>query len=370
MSTVNEQEIRDRLHSALAAIPAGSPPAAAITGQGRGIRRRRWLSAGAALAAVIGLGAALPGLVGHDSAEPAARPAYHVTVSPPRPGAPAGLIGSGTINGRRWRVTLTGSGNNTSVQAPGTYVQVQAGPPASGDGPVLVTAIGSAAVTTVIGSLSPEVTTVTIRLAGGTVLTLRPVAYHGARYVAAEVPGQLGITRIVARGRAGELAYAVPFRDGVTTEIGNWLRPGQAGLPRASAQVGTGSAGGQDWTVRVHAGPWGVCVTGFSGDDCNDVDSAASLVPAGGPPISMSGCGPVGQSSPAQISYYGVARLSVATVRLTLASGSTLRLRPVAVDGMRFFAFTTPAGTHVTRWRAYDASGAQAGTGTGGWRAC
>jgi hypothetical protein len=290
-------------------------------------------------------------------------------VSPPRPGAPAGLIGSGTINGRRWRVTLTGSGSNTSVQTPGAYFQVQAGPPAPGDGPVLVTAIGSPAVTTVIGSLSPEVTTVTMRLAGGTVLTLRPVTYHGARYVAAEVPGQLGITRIAARGRAGELAYAVPFRDGITTEFGNWLRPGQAGLARASAEAGTGTAGGQSWTVRVHAGPWGVCVTGFSGDDCYDVDSAASLVPAGSP-IRMGGCGPVGQSSPAQISYYGLARLSVATVRLTLADGSTLRLRPVAVDGMRFFAFTTPAGTHVTRWRAYDASGAQAGTGTGGWRAC
>ncbi len=369
MSTVDEQEIRDRLRSALAAIPASSPPAAVITGRGRGIRRRRWLSAGVALATVIGLGAALPGLVGHDSAAPAARPAYRVTVNPPRPAAPAGLIGSGTINGRRWRVTLTGSGNNISVQAQDTYFQVQAGPPASGDGPVLVTAIGSSAVTTVIGTLSPEVTTVTMRLAGGTVLTLRPVAYRGARYVAAEAPGQLGITRIVARGRAGELAFAVPFRDGITTEFGTWLRPGQAGLPRASAQVGTGSAGGQNWTVRVHAGPWGVCVTGFSGGDCYDIGSAASLVPAG-PPISMGGCGPVGQSSPAQISYYGAARLPVATVRLTLADGSTLRLRPVAVDGMRFFAFTTPAGTHVTRWRAYDASGAQAGTGTGGWRAC
>ena len=72
MSTAEEQEIRGRLRSALEAVPPGSPPAAAIVRTGRGIRRRRLISAGAALAAVIGLGAALPGLVGHDSAEPAA----------------------------------------------------------------------------------------------------------------------------------------------------------------------------------------------------------------------------------------------------------------------------------------------------------
>jgi hypothetical protein len=49
MSTVKEQEIADRLRSALQAVTPGSPPEAAITGQGRGsggaggsMRAPRW----------------------------------------------------------------------------------------------------------------------------------------------------------------------------------------------------------------------------------------------------------------------------------------------------------------------------------------
>ena len=69
MSTDHEREIRDRLGGALDTIAPPSPPVGAVLRQGRTIRmRRRAVAAG--LAVVVGLGIALPGLIGHVHAAP------------------------------------------------------------------------------------------------------------------------------------------------------------------------------------------------------------------------------------------------------------------------------------------------------------
>jgi hypothetical protein len=364
MSTTDEQEIRARLRSALAEVPPASPPAAAIVGQGQRIRRRRWISAGAALAAVIGLGVALPGLIGPIHAVPASPPTYHVTVNPPPPGGPRGLIGSGTINGKRWRITLTGSGKNTTAGGPGLpYVVITPEAPGGGDDPVAFTGAGST-LTDEIGILRADVTVVTMRLANGTLLTLRPVEYQGFRWIAVALPHRMGITNVIAYGRDGELAHAVPFRQAfVGNVIGAWLRPGQPGLPRATVKVASGTADGRPWTVTAAAGPWGVCLTGFSGNDC--FDQASGQVPSG-QAAAIDTCGPIGHRT----FFQGVALTSVRSLRLKLSAGGTLRLRPVALEGTKYFAFTLAKGVRAGRWRAYNAAGQQIGTGPSGLGSC
>jgi hypothetical protein len=358
MSTTDEQEIRARLRSALDEVPPASPPAVAIVGQGQRIRRRRWISAGAALAAVIGLGAALPGLIRPVPAVPASRPAYHVTVNPPRPGDPRGLIGSGTVSGKRWLVTLTGPRKDLVAGGPGlVYEGVTPETPGRGDDPVDFTG-GGGALTDEVGILRADVTVVTMRLANGTLLTLQPVEYDGVRWIAVALPGRMGITNVIAYGRDGELAHAVPFRPG--NVIAAWLRRGQPGLPRATVKVASGTADGQPWTVTGAAGPWGMCLTGSYGSDC--FETATGLVPSG-QAAAISTCGPIGHR---MLFFQGEALTSVRSLRLKLSEGGTLRLRPVALAGTKFFAFALGKGVRTVRWRAYNASGQQIGTGTSG----
>jgi hypothetical protein len=365
MSTTDEQEIRDRLRSALEEVPPATPPAFAIVGQGKSIRRRRWISAGAALAAVVGLGVALPGLIRVAPAVPAAAPAYHVTVNPPRPGDPSGLIGSGTINGRRWRVTLTGSGKDPAAYGPGlTYVQFPVEVPGPGDDPVSFQTDGGPDRTAEYGPVRADVTTVTMRLADRTLLTLHPVVYRGARWLAVVVPSRLRITNVIAYGRHGELAHAVPFQGGsIRNEILGWLPPGQPGRARASVTVASGTTDGQHWSVVAAAGPWGLCLTGFPGSDC--FDTVTGLVPPR-QAAAIAGCGPEGHAT----FFLGEALTSVRSLRLKLSDGSTRRLRPVALDGTKFFAFTLPQGVGTRRWRAYNASGQQISTGTSSLGRC
>jgi len=42
----------------------------------------------------------------------------------------------------------------------------------------------------------------------------------------------------------------------------------------------------------------------------------------------------------------------------------------VALEGTKYFAFTLAKGVRTVRWRAYNASGQQIGTGTSGLGSC
>jgi hypothetical protein len=287
-------------------------------------------------------------------------------VNPPRPGAPAGLIGSGVINGRHWRVTLTGSGRNLTATAPGLVSLEMVTPfaPSKSDAPVALNSLTTSSLVTEVGTLRADATVVTVRLANGTLLTVRPVVYHGVRWVAVVVSARLAVTDVVAYGRAGELAHAVPFRgDGTIDEITAWLRPGQPGLRRASVRVGAGTLDGQRWSVLARAGPWGVCLAG-SPESGACYDSPAGLV-SSAEVAAISECGPFGQGR----SFTGFAVAMVRSLRLTLSDGSPRRLRPVELDGTRFFAFAVSKGVHLIRWRAHSAAGRQLRTGSG-WGSC
>ena len=106
MSTSAEQELRQRLSAVLDEMTPGPAPVGAVIRRGRAVRRRRIAGATAAALAAVAvvagfswLGLRLP------SQAPAAPPV--VTVVPPGPGAPAGLIASGTVGRERWSARVT-----------------------------------------------------------------------------------------------------------------------------------------------------------------------------------------------------------------------------------------------------------------------
>jgi hypothetical protein len=96
-----------------------------------------------------------------------------------------------------------------------------------------------------------KVTRVTISLAGGSVVNLRPVAWQGERWVAVLLPTALRVTEAVAFSRPGDLGRAVPLVQGQTTTFGRWLHPDQPAHSRVTYLLGSGSINGTAWSQRL-----------------------------------------------------------------------------------------------------------------------
>ena len=281
-----------------------------------------------------------------------------MTVHPAGPHAPAGLIASGTVDGKRWQVTAQKPGTGGAGQGGQCFTAVSTascGPVTGPDqsDPVAFMGTGGGPIDTEYGPISAAVRYVTVRLADGTLLTLHPVRVYGTRFVAFAVPVNEAVSRVTAYSAHGELASAIPFNDpsGGGSVVGVWLRPGQTGLPRATQLIGSGTTGGRAWSVTAYLGPWGEClVTRGNGSACNSVATPQHTAVMGW-----------GGSSP-QVTY-GTAAADVEHVVITLRGGGTIRVRAIAAGEQKFFAFALAPGQHAARWLAYDA--ARHGTGSG-----
>ena len=244
MSIQDEHELRDRLGGLLSGIEPGLAPVAGTMRRGKGIRMRRWISAAAGLA-VIGAGAlVLPGLLQGNQAGPTVPLHYKVTVEPPGPGARAGLVAQGTINGRHWQVVVNGGPRN------GCEVTLHAltcgrgygGKP--GPGQILFESASAGRTEFELGTVGANVTRVVVELTNGTELDLQPQLIGGARWIGFAAPA-LTIQRAVSYAGGTELQYAIPYRN---SEFVAWLRPGQVG-PR-QAQV-PDRRGLRQWQIVV-----------------------------------------------------------------------------------------------------------------------
>lgn len=268
------------------------------------------------------------------------------------------MIGSGTIDGKRWQLVAqrpgtdgaTGNGQCFLARGavPSDLACFGATAPSGGSGdPVGFASIGSGPAQALYGPVAPGVTRVTVTLAGGTMLRLRPTEAYRQRYVAFAIPLPLAIIRVVAYSARGEISEAVPFNTAGGDTVGVWLGPGQPGPPRVTRVIGSGTVDGSAWSQSVHAGPWGYCFTGPTGG-CFDTVSRSLGNRVG----SVTGGGH-GSANWA----VGTASAAVSYVRALVSGGRSVTARTVDVGGPRFFAFAIPKGFTLVSVGWYASSG-------------
>lgn len=365
MSTDNEREIRARLDGALGTITPPGPPVAAVRRQGRTIRLRRRAVVAAGLAAVVGLGVALPGLAAHVHSAPPLQRTYRVTVNPPRD-TPPKVVFSGTINNRAWRFEVdwgrgriyesgpgasqNDSGNLGLYGQPGWFEEENVG---TGPNEQLL----------LWGRFASDVTRVALNQPGGRTINLRTVRWHGERWAGVAIPARQQLRSVVLYSKRGELAYAIPFTGNV---VNVWLKPGQRGLARQRARIATGVLGGQRWSLDGYAGPWGICFTISRGNGGGCYQAYGTRLRPGHF-LSWMGCGEF--EGPASMFWNGQAAPDVSYLEFRLSGGGVQRVVPVALAGYRYIALVLGGHQRLTGWTAYGSSGQVLGTGPG-WRTC
>jgi hypothetical protein len=356
----DERDLHERLDRAFETITPQPAPVDGTIRRGKSIKGRRRVAAAVAVAAVVAVGViTVPSL--HRLAGPAPAPGsghYTVTVQPPGPGSPAGLIASGTINGKYWQLVTgkPGTGGTTpgnqEIYLSGAALENEMTgivPDLSTDqpAPVAFEEVGITPVEAQYGPVQADVSYVKVTLDNGTVLTLHPVTAYGARVVAFATPLNATIVSATAYSRHGEIATAIPFNEpGGQAFFGIWLKPGQHGIARASGSIGSGRVGGNSWSAIAYLGPWGVCILSEAGSVC--APAAASHL---GTAVMTS----TSSSTPRVIT--GVAAPSVVRIVVHQPDGTVTQVRPVTIGGQKFFAFSQTSGSQELSWTAYDRSG-------------
>jgi hypothetical protein len=354
MSVDDERELRRRLGGVLEAVAPSPAPVAETVRRGRLIRLRRQTAVAACVAVVAGVAVGVPGLLRSLDRPPQAAGKPKVTVDRLGSKAVGGVIASGTINGKRWRLVVqapgSGGRNDQCFLASGAVPADQAcygvTPPGSSD-PAAFASLGAGRAEVQYAAVAAQVTRLTVTLAGGTVLELHPTQAYGERYVAFAIPLPLAIERVVAYAGRAEIGHAIPFNAGGGDTIAAWLGPGQQGPPRVRRVIGSGSTDGTSWSQTVAAGPWGYCFTGPLGGCFDTVarsfgDRVASLT---------------GGGSGATNWVLGTAGASVGYVRASLSGGHFVRAAAVDVGGPRFFVFAIPKGQRLVSVGWYADSG-------------
>lgn len=354
MSVRDERELRELLGGLLGDIEPRSAPVFAAMRQGRGIRMRRWVAAAIGLAVIAGGAAALPAVLSAKSPAPTAQKDYHYSVSiqPPGNNAPAGLISSGTQDGHRWSIVLSGHGQSVSVSGEGHEM---------GTGPLLVLAgdpVGIAGggdrvpggSVTLVGAVRHDVSRVVLELPGGRPLTLTPVRYGNQRVVGVVIPSGIPIFRAIAYHGRREVAYSVPYD---LTNFSAWWAPDQRGPARFSQTIATGVTDGHAWRFSAQFGPWGYCYAGAGNIACYGTHPIRAT---GGTVLSPMTCAPLGNGG-GPVAGISAAQSDVREVAVALSGGTTERYQTVDVQGTRLFGYAIPRGQKVAGSTEYGAAG-------------
>ena len=380
MTIHDEHDLRAQLGTALDEFAPGPVPFHAVVRQGRAVMIRKRITAVAVGLAVLAAAALVPTLLHALQRTAPVTHHYHVTVKPPTPGSPQGLVASGLVNRARWQffarynkrqyglclesrlgTGACGGGRPLGGGRAGT-------PPATlwADGPEAARLPNGHWVRThmVYGYVRHDVDNLRVDLSNGQVLTLRPVDLFGARYarwVAFAVPFAAAVSEITVYSASAELEHAVPFTGRGSITIERWLKPGQSDLPKpASGRVGSATIRGHLFVVLGYIGPWGICFRNaiVHADLCKTQSGAL------GPGLVVKSL----ITSYYSQRYIGLSVLQVEPavnyLLVTRENGSVLRLHPQALGAQKYCVLPIDLRNHDVTWTAYDAAGDLLGSGS------
>ncbi len=335
----------------------------------------RAVSLASAAAALGGLTLMLAGCAGAGS--PVAPPTPVPSSHKPAPSVAPVVVGTGTIEGRPWRVTVDSkdgllcagvTGLRRSCVGLGDLAHVSGPASLSGTSvavPGRFVSFGPPTWNSIFGTVGRTVTRVSVQLSHGATVSLTPVPAAGYRWIGLVLPFSTGIDKVMAYSVGSELAYSVPFYGGLLrpgTYFVTWLRPGQDGPRQAERYIATGGSGGSGWDAFVAAGPWGYCVSldvpVSNGSEQNCL--AVGFVRSGVKVVMRFG------SPPAVPRWFiGTAEPAVAFLRLTLAGGGSVKVAVADVSGQKFYAMEISNGRAVVSWSAFSAAGHRLYGGSG-----
>ena len=352
-------DLHEDLNTALAAVAPGAAPVEAAMLHGRKIRTRRraGLLAGA-VAVVVAAVVGVPALTRQQALPSPTTNHIRVTVNPPGPHAPAGLIASGLIGSKPWNFSVESpSSNNCAFEGNGMSIVACSGdqgqPTAAA--PISFEGEGSdgspVPVNITFGEVRKDVVSARVELSDGTILTLHPVEVDGSRFVAFASPESLLIDSVTAYSRSGAIATAIPFDwpGGLLPSFEAWLRPGQAPPARLTGTFGSGTVQGKPWRATAYLGPWGTCITVGHDGDCLGSKQRPATGWAGG----------------SDSWVVGTAADSVSYLVITLKDGSTVRAEATAVGSQKFWGVPLSSSQQAdSRWTAYDAAGQAVASGS------
>lgn len=386
-----EAALRGGLDVELGALSPGPVPADAITTRGRAIRRRRRQvrSLAGSVVAVVALGSSLllPGMLrGAAPPEPVAPGKLGITVNSATYDAAHGLLGSGTVSGKAWSISMshpplssTAPGGmivSTSPQSDNQFTGTVAGSKSAEISSQLYDAPATNLLESIfwfgdmlavkppyyfgVGPVTQNVGSVVAHYANGDSVSYPATQFEGRRYVALLDVTTTTIDRLTAYGTDGaELGYVEPFSaNGLSpqTFASTWYTPNQtpAFAPAAMTMAGTMfDSPGTAWTIEVRAGGFGVCAyttppEHFGGMECTPPGS-----PAMKEPIDAS---EMGNGDPAVI-IVGPLDPIVTRVVATLTDGETAQMPLKTIDGKGMAADVFAPGKVLKALTAYESNG-------------
>jgi hypothetical protein len=350
-------DLHEELTAALAEVePAAAPVEAAIR-HGRRIRNRRraGLLTGA-VAVVVAVAVGVPALTRQQALPAPATSHIRVTVNPPGPHSPAGLIASGLIGSSPWNVSVKSpSSDNCAFEGTGMSIVACSGDPGqpTAAAPISFEGEGSdgspVPVNINFGEVWKDVVSARVELSDGTTLTLHPAEVDGSRYVAFASPVAVAVDSVTAYSGSGAIATAIPFEPpgGLLPSFEAWLRPGQAPPARVTGTFGSGTVQGKPWRATAYLGPWGTCLTVGQVVDCFGSQRRPATGWAGGTDSWV----------------VGTAADSVSYLVITLKDGSTVQADTTSVGGQKFWGVPLSSAQQTgARWTAYDNAGHAVGS--------
>lgn len=316
--------------------------------------RVRWLVSMAAGVAVLAASGVIVAVTVQGGRGPA-RLWKPPTITASQPGARAsnGVIASGTIDGKAWRLRLTAKSSQygpCSQPSSGWFADctIQIGGPINR----WTDLRGPAAIwdqdPVFYGPVHTNVDRVSLRLSDGAVLILHPVEAFGHKWIGVVLPPGLGPVKAVAYSREAELAHAVAFHDTKFRQYDflSWLPPGDDGPDRMTKVI---RGGGR--TLMLHTGPWGNCLVYEYGGWSFSLDDH--------PNGALEGEGALPRTVP--MAFPWPARY----ITLAMSNGTTRRIRLVQGAGLAFALVRAPKRPTIDEWDVYDGRGRRLSGGHG-----